>query len=365
MWIPEYLRKNVTESNDDQTLYIDLPKNEQISFLELELSAQGVATPRLLTDLLDIIDKIEIVADGSKVLYSLEPELAMYVHFLAMGGILPNNGFNYTPNARETLEFIIPFGRHPFDPEFMLDTSLYNNVQLRIKYTIAGTYFTGGTFRSNIVMWRPLEKLAPVGFIRNRVVKKETSNTAVETIEHDLPMSYPLRYLAVRAEDQDQNIATNITQIKLNIDEGRLVLLDQNINELRDYDKIRFPRKSFYIITGAFTDGTTVKSHLDSAWPEAIVSVGVRALMYKVAACAGETISLNVYEEDGSAVSDSHALSVKCSSANPHKCLTLFDGREEPLDVTKFTQGKVEYTMAAYQTILHTFAQEIVVGALS
>jgi hypothetical protein len=364
-WIPEYLSKNKTESSDDQTLYIDLPKNEQISFLQVEVSMQGVATPRTTTTLIDKISQYEVIADGSKVLYSLEPELAYYIDFVTHGGVLPPMGFNYTPNARETHEFIIPFGRSPFDEDYLLDTANYNSVQLRIPYSTDGTHFTSGTFRHNIVLWRPLSKLEVAGFIRSRTIRKETSNTAVETLNHDLPVRYPLRYVAVRAEDLDQNIATDITAIKVNVDEGRLILADLNINEWRDMDKMRYPAVNDYEIVAALSDQTYVKAHMDSPWPKAIVSAGVRALMYKIYAAAGEQVALDIYEEDGSAVSDSHALIVHVDGPNPHKCLTILDGRKQPFDVSAHTEAKVEYTLAAYETILHTFVQEVVPGALT
>ena len=185
IWIPEYLKKNVTESLSAQTLYIDLPKNDQISFLQIEVSAQGSATPRELTTLIDKISKYEVLADGSKTIYNLEPEIAYYIDFMTNGGVYPDMGFNYTPNARETHRFIIPFGRYKFDPDYMLDTSLYDSVQLRIPYDISDALFTDATFRTNIVMWRPLEKLSPVGFIRSRNIIKEYASAAVQIKEHD------------------------------------------------------------------------------------------------------------------------------------------------------------------------------------
>jgi hypothetical protein len=365
MWIPEYLRKNVTETNNDQTLYIDLPKNEQISFLQVELSAQGAAVARTTTTFIDQIDSIEVLADGSKVIFSLEPEIALYAHFIGHNGIYAPCSFNNAPNARDTLEFKILFGRYPFDPDYMLDTSLYNNVQLRIKYTLdIVTNFTTATFRENIIMWRPLEKMAPIGFIRHRVIKKETSNAAVEVLYHDLPMTYPLRYLAARFEDLDQNLSTDCTAIKINIDEGRLLLRDQNINEIRDEDKQRYPEISYYKILGALSNETMIRGYTDYPYPRAIVSSGVRALMFKLYWAIGEQVGLNIYEENGVAVGDSHAIDVYVSGPNPHKCLTLFDGREESLDVTKYSEGKIEYTMAAFSTIIHTYVQEIVRGVL-
>lgn len=365
IWVPEYLSKNQTESQDDKTLYIDLPKNEQISFLQVEVSAQGSATPRTTTTLIDDISKYEVLLEGQKAAYSAEPEIAAYIHFLAAGGKLPSMSFNYTPNARELHEFIIPFGRYPFDPEYVLDTGHYSDQQLQIPYNIDNARWTSGTFRHNVVMWRPLERVSPKGFIRTRLVKKETSSGSAETLYHDLPTKYPLRFVGVRVEDADQNIATDITSIKVDINSGRLILFDLNINELRDADKLRFPWVSHYEVVAALSDGTTVKGHMDSPWAKSIVSSGVRALMFKIAAAAGEQFSLNIYEQDGTAVSDSHAIVTHLRGSNPHKCLCLIDGREEPFPIQNYDEGSIEYELAAYTTTLHTFVQEVVPGVLT
>lgn len=363
VWIPEYLKKNVTETNNDQTLYIDLPKNEQISFLQIELSATGIGA-RELVHLIDEIDTIEVLADGSKVIASLEPELWMYQHFINNNGIYAPAVCTNIPGVRDTIEFDLMFGRHRFDEEYLLDTSNYKNVQLRIKYTLDTALFTTGTFRENIIMWRPLEKLSSVGFIRNRVIKKETSNSAVETLYHDLPMTYPLRYLAARFEDIDANINSDCTAVKLNIDEGRLILRDQNINELMDEDKRRYPDISFYKLLHAFSNETMVRGFTNNPYPRAIVSSAVLPIVFKIYWAIGEQVGLNLYDMAGAVQGGSYAVDIYVSGPNPHKCLTLFDGRKEPLDVGKYTQGKIEFTMAAVETILHTYVQEIVTGAL-
>lgn len=363
-WIPEYLVKNVTYSNNDQTLYIDLPKNEQISFLALELSCQGSATPRTTTTLVDAIDSYQVMADGSGVLFNLEPELAYYIDFITRGGIYPAHSHNYTPNGRELHEFIIPFGRHMFDEEYLLDTSLYKACQLRIPYDVSGSEWTSATFRANVVMYRPLNKLRPLGFIRSRAVRKESCSAAAQTVMHDLPMSYPLRYVAARFEDIDANLATNLTSAKVNIDEGRLVLADLNSNEWRDLDKKRWPEKSYYQIVPAATDATYFKAHTDYPYPRALFSSGVRALIFKLSAAVGEQCALNVYEADGTTASGGHAVTVQVGGPNPHKCLTMIDGRDEAFPAPSYSQGKIEYTVGATSPVIHTFVQEVVTGRL-
>lgn len=366
IWIPEYLRKNVTESNDDQTLYVDLPKREQISFLQLEISRQNSATPAQYETILDEIEKFEVIADGVKTLYNLEPELASYIHFLTEGGIYPNHSFNNTSGARQTLEFIIPFGRKRFDEEYLLDTGLYDSVQLRIPYSLSDTYSAEGTFRTNIVMWRPLERLSPKGIIRSRVIQKETSNAAEETISHKLPMEFPWRYLAVRLEDRDQNITTDVNAIKLNVDEGRLIPFDLNINELRDFEKMRFPNTNGYWVTIALLTDTFYRVHVDNPWPVSIVSSAGTPLMYYNYAARGEQMGLTLRNHDGTTPATALALSVLVRGPNPHKCLTLYDGRETPFPAPspEYSQAKVEYELSDEETILHTFVQEIVTGTL-
>ena len=177
-------------------------------------------------------------------------------------------------------------------------------------------------------------------------------------------MSFPLRWIGARFEDVDKNITSNCSGIKLHIDEGRIILLDQNINEIRDFDKMRFPVKNGYKIMGALSNETMVKAHTDYPFARSIVSSGVRALMFKLYWAIGEQVGLNVYEEDGVAVGDSHAIDIHVSGPNPHKCITLYEGRENPFNVSDYSQGVIEYSLLATEQYVHTFIQEIVTGKL-
>lgn len=366
IWIPEYLSENKTESSNDQTLYIDLPKKEQISFLKLDLSVQNVAGQQLLRTIMDVIEKIEVIADGVKTLYNLEPEIASYLQFVTQNGIFPKHNFNYTSLARQTLELIIPFGRFLYDEQYLLDTGLYDSVQLRIPYTLNATYDTLATFRHTVVMYRPLERLSPVGMIRNRTVQKEVfAGSAIETIHHKLPMALPWRFLGVRVEDVDKNIATNVTRVKLNINEGRLIPYDLRINELLDMDRVRFPEISGYKIMGSLANEDMCRGHVDYPYPRAIVSSGVQPLIFRLYWAIGEQVGLKINLHDGTEWTSPMAIDLHVSGSNPHKCMTLFDGREDPFPAKEHTQAKVEYTMSANAATLHTFIQEVVTGRLT
>lgn len=364
IWIPEYLTKSKTESSDDQTLYVDLPEKEQISFLKVRIQIQNTSTVNLLRSILDPIEKFEVIADGVKTIYNLEPEIASYIQFVAQNGKVAAHEL-YDHGAWCRIELDIPFGRYRFDEEYMLDTGLYDSVQLRIPYKLNTTYETTGKFTHSILMYRPLEKLAPVGLIRSRTIQKEAPTAAVQTIEHKLPMTYPWYYLGVRVEDIDANINADLTAVKLNIDEGRLVLFDLKADELLYADADRFPDPNCYanriVVTGSGTFHTFGNRALVNG---AIIRT---AEGYDIAwtSSVGEQSAVSIFETHATVATDAVVLSLDMPSPNPHKCLTLYDGRKEPFPAADYTQAKVEYELANKTMTLHTFIREVVLGKLS
>lgn len=365
IWIPEYLTKDKAETSNDQTLYIDLPENEQISFLKVQITVKNTSSINILRSILDPIEKLEVIADGVKTLYNLEPEIASYVQFVMQNGKVANHDLVDHNGATSRFELIIPFGRFPYDEEYMLDTGLYDSVQLRIPYTLNTTYETSASLKHTVLMYRPLEKLAPIGLIRSRTIQKETSAAAVETIEHKLPMTYPWYYLGVRIEDLDENINTDLTAVKLNVDEGRLVLFDLNADELLYADADRFPDPNCYTNRITITGSGTFHTYGNRALVNGAVVRSAEGYDIAWTSSKGEQGAISVFDTHATAATNYIVMSLDMPSPNPHSCLTLYDGRKEPFPAAGYTQAKVEYELAAKTTILQTFIQEIVLGKLS
>ncbi len=365
IWIPEYLSKDVAETSDDQTLYIDLPKNEQISHLKIEIRITNTSTVNNLRSILDPISKFEIIADGMKSLFNLEPECASYSQFVANNGIYPDHRFFDGASLVPRLELIIPFGRYPFDPDYMLDTSLYNNVQLRIPYALNTTYEATGTLKHTIQLFRPLEKLNPVGLIRRRTVKKETSSGSAETIIHDLPMSLPWHYVYVRIEDVDADINTNLSAVKLNVDEGRLILLDLKADEINYADRDRFPAKNCYINVPVVTGQEYVHTFADWAFVHGAANITLTDTVFGITQVGGERVLIKPFKTAGTEQTVATGVALYCNSPNPHKCLTIFDGRKEAFDAGAYSEAKIEFELNAYTMNLITCIEEIVTGKLT
>lgn len=364
IWIPEYLTNGKTESDDDQTLYIDLPTDEQIGMIMIECRVTNTSTVNNLRSILDIFGDIEVRADGVKTLFSLPVEIASYAAFVAQGGVLPDHRFFDGGGAVSRIHLPIWFGRFPWDRDYLLDTSLYKSVQLRIPYTLNTTYEATGTFQHTITYWRPLEKLSPAGFVRWQLVKRETPSAAAQTITHKLPNAYPWYYVGVRVDDVDQDINTDLTAIDLSMDAGRLHLLDVDADEALYLDKLRYANANSYVNQPVVTGQDTVHTFAEWGASRGATMVGTGARIVGVDQVAGEQCRITILTDTGVQASDAIPVLLEVRSQNPHKCLTLYDGRRSPFPAPDHSEPKVEYDIAAYTMTLETFVAELVPGAL-
>lgn len=362
--ILEYLTNGKSESSDSQTLYVDLPKNEQIYSLMLELRVTNSATVNNARSIFDVVTKIEVVVDGTKTIFSLPSEEASYAAFVCQGGKLPDHRLFDGGGAESRLHLPIYFGRRPFDEDYMLDTGRYRNAQLRITYALDTTYEASGSFTHTISYYRPLERVSPVGVLRTRSVKEETTTAAVQTISHDLPVNYPWYYLFVRVDDVDADINTDLSKVDVNINSGRFHLFDGDADELYYADKLRYNHARGYINQPVVTGQDTVHTFCDWGAPRGYAMVGTGARIVGIDQVAGEQCRITVLTDAGAQATDPIPVLLETVAQNPHSCLTLFDGRREPLPASQFDEARVDYEINAYVMTLTTCVMELVPGAL-
>jgi len=180
----------------------------------------------------DIVTKVEVIADGSKVLYSMIPETGLFVHMCTVFAP-PRLTNSITGTAFNFMRMKIPFGRHLRDEEYMLDTGQYNNVYLEAPWSLDTTKWATHTFRHTIRFLRPIQRLSPVGMVRTRDIEYgQHAWTAAGHYFVDLPMEYPWHTLGCRIFDIDQPVENVMTHIKLDIDDGRLILVDDDIDDM-------------------------------------------------------------------------------------------------------------------------------------
>jgi len=240
-WQWHYLAEDITEAAlNAGTVRLKLPERDQISVIDVELYATK-SKAYYDYDIIDVPEKLEVIGDGSAVLYSMSPETAQFAHFCAIRSLPLDVKIDY-PALVPHYRCKIPFGRWERDEEYLLDTSFYNNVYLEIPWNLNTIYFSAYTFSYTVRYLRPIKKVAPKGFIRSRDI--EYGSHAWGAAGHyyvPLPLKYPWYMLGARLYDLDQDLVTNIPHIKLDIDDGRLVLVDEDTDDIMRDNTERLP----------------------------------------------------------------------------------------------------------------------------
>ena len=240
-WQWHYLAEDYNESaTDSSTIRLKLPEREQISVIDVEIYAKQ-HVPNVAYDIMDVPDKLEVIADGSSVLYSMCPETAQFIHFATIRS-LPLDVKMFDIDKIPHYRCKIPFGRWERDEDYMLDTSVYTNVYLEIPWSLNTSYFESHSFSYTIRYLRPIQHLSPKGFIRSRDIEYG-SHAWTATGHHyvDLPLKYPWYMLGCRIYDIDADMVADIPHVKLDIDDGRLVLVDEDTDDIMRDNTERLP----------------------------------------------------------------------------------------------------------------------------
>ncbi len=219
------LQAKVSFGNDAGTWQYKLPRQGLISSLRVLVEFTNGATNCQDEDVYNAIDRIELVGNGSRVLYSLTGQQArLWTHVFL--GKRPNYVRDETPAVAQIAEVLIPFGFTPNDPIHYLDCAMWQDLELRITYspTIAATAFATGTGYVTVYadMW---QMGAPGGFAGMLRITEQYSFTSLASgdVSYDLPIGNPFVALGLYVYEAAISPAANITDVQLDIDDGSYV----------------------------------------------------------------------------------------------------------------------------------------------
>jgi hypothetical protein len=219
-WSRRALVDQEIQGNDAGTRRIQLPAKGALSGIELRCGCTNGAT-RGTQRIFEALTRVQVVANGSEVLFSLEgAELYRWGHFLLKRE--PPHIWTEVAGAVQYLTLPIKFGRYLGDPDFWLDLSQYRNVELQVQYapTIAATGFVTLTFQIHAPYWiddSPSGPGARRGWLRTTQVKAFTSLGAGEDIT-ELSRLYKLYDLLVyaRAPGVADGVDITIAELRAN-----------------------------------------------------------------------------------------------------------------------------------------------------
>lgn len=220
-----YLLNREVQGSDAATRIVLLPRAGMLSAIGLRAEGTNGAT-RGTERLFDAIDRVEVIANGSEVLFSLEGiELWKWQHVFLKRR--PPYIWTEVNAAVQDLFLLIPFGRWLGDPELYLDLSRYQNVELRVQFspTISATTFAtlSMTFTAILYQWRQgSRELRSRGYIRTTQFRSFTSLASGEDVT-ELPRRYPLLDLLVHVREAAIDPDLNITLLEIREDDGLVI----------------------------------------------------------------------------------------------------------------------------------------------
>jgi hypothetical protein len=227
---------NEVQSSDDATKVVKLPLSNYLHTLYIKVKCTNGATSAKGQSIADVVDLIEVVANGSDVIVSLTPNEIKRWALWQTGLSIPQNRSEVAAAVQEMV-FPVQFGRSPFDPDYYLPCARLSDLELRIKYspTIAATSFVTGT--TTIGVFGVMSMGAEPGVYRGTLSTK-TAKAFVAAASGDdqtyLPKGNLLRQVLIYAYEAGTEDGGAITRVKLDLNNGERELFNIAWNDLSD-----------------------------------------------------------------------------------------------------------------------------------
>lgn len=299
------LSSQTTETSDSGTVTIDLPNSNILHTLLMLFEITNGATNTQGQDMSDVIDKIELIGDGSKVIASLEPETLKNLSLLVAGQNITET-IDEGGGSIQKAQYPLFFGRDWFDPNFWLDLAKFTDLQLKIEYspTIAATSFATGTFTHTVLGLMSMQG-APgnyQGTFRHRIIKNFTSAASgVEEVEP--PQILPYAYLMVRAYEAGVADGTDINNVKFHVNNEERVYADLSWEELVYLNQSLWPVVTKKAMTLDRTSADTVNTRI-SRIIAAMINSEAAETSAEVTGITGDQLTLQVNDQSTQAVNE-------------------------------------------------------------
>ena len=242
-----FLEKEKTLA-DSGTETIELAVVDPISEIQIRVKNKNGATSNKNNPISRNVTKIEIV-DGSNVIYSMSGMLAQALSYYQRG-VVPSMQRQGGPSENQEDLYIVRFGRWLWDPIYALVPQAFRNLQLKITWNFATVTAIGATgFLTNngklSIIARIIEGLetTPTAFLLAKDHYDWT--TAASGDERiSLPTDHDYVMMLFRAWETEVKLYTTITNLKLSIDQDKIIPFD-----IPAWDLLKQMENDFGLIT--------------------------------------------------------------------------------------------------------------------
>ena len=302
------------QSSDDATRILDLPKSGALHSLIIRARCTNGSTTGMDVTILDALDLVEIIGNGSRILHSLIPEV-MEKRYEARRGIAIPMVQNVRASAVQEATFEINFGRWLYDPEMWLPLEVWSDLKLRLQFspTISATIgFATGTMTFDVI--GIISQQTPsnyLGTIVTRNVKNFSSAASGDDIT-DMSIGHVLRDINVYAYEAAIADDVDVTGLEVRVNDGDYSPFNNGWAELIDLNAQLYKSDIQHDFLWNGNDNDTLDTRISVPTRLAIgeeMSNDVAADTFDlvtVDAIAGDRLTLDVSIADVTAGSETH-----------------------------------------------------------
>jgi hypothetical protein len=224
-WQEREIFRQANITDEASTVVIDLPRSNVLSAMLVNVGATNGATAGAQY-VPDMITRMEVIADGSKELYSLNGVEAYLASYALTGRLLPSN-LSKGANAVQNAAFLIPFGRIIGDADYYLDCSAYTSLELRITFnaTVGATGIVDNSLNLEVLGLMAMEgPPAPRRGTFKTSRKYNFTSAASGDVVLDLPRANLYRRLVIMALGEEKTVAGAFSRVQFDVNNGERVI---------------------------------------------------------------------------------------------------------------------------------------------
>jgi hypothetical protein len=250
MIIRRELFRNAEAFSNASTFNEKLPDTGMLSAILVEVNGTLVSNSEKVTKewrLDDYLTNVKVMGNGGQTIHSGRWSSFRYKNFLDQGKLPPAWWRNYATQAtRSTI--LIPFGRRLYDPDYGLDLSKWDRVELQITNTASATYYAGGlTVTAWLIFLHNLVSPFSRGYVRHEVYKEWTT-VQDAWVYTQLPTGYPIRAVSLQMLPDDNSAFADVTgltnlayDVQFSIANPKLFLHNGGLFQLMEENSLMLP----------------------------------------------------------------------------------------------------------------------------
>ena len=296
-----HLLNDGVQTSDDAVFTLTLPNRGKLHALMIKVQCTNGSTAGRGVTILDALDDIQVLGDGSEVLYSLIPEETEKWIETLFGRALSMVQTEAADGVQEGV-FPLYFGRNMYDGEMYLPLDRFTDVELRLSFspTISGTVgFATGTFTIDVQALITPENV-PLAYLGSLVTRRVKQFTSAASGEDRTELFDNTVYRAVGVYAYEAGIAegVDVTRVRFEDTAEGVVLGDWDWDDFLHFNRDLFGAEITHYWDTFTNDADTLDTRITEilgAGIDIVVAIELvadMALYNHLTAIAGDRLSI-------------------------------------------------------------------------